>query len=74
MNVINGGMHAGTKNDFQEHMIVPFGAKTFSDALRMCSEFYHTLKKNLKEKFGNFAILVGDEVGFVPPFKALMKG
>jgi enolase 1/2/3 len=71
MNVINGGVHAGIKNDFQEHMIVPFGAKTFSDALRMCSETYHTLKKNLKEKFGNFAILVGDEGGFVPPLKSI---
>ena len=71
MNVINGGMHAGIKNDFQEHMIVPFGAETFSDALRMCSEIYHTLKKNLKEKFGNSAILVGDEGGFVPPLKSI---
>jgi enolase len=71
MNVINGGMHAGIKNDFQEHMIIPFGAKSFSDALRMCSETYHTLKKNLKEKFGNSAILVGDEGGFVPPLKSV---
>ena len=71
MNVINGGMHAGIKNDFQEHMIVPFGAKSFSDALRMCSETYHTLKKNLKEKFGNSAVLVGDEGGFVPPLKSI---
>jgi len=56
-------------------MIIPFGAKSFSDALRMCSETYHTLKKNLKDKFGNSAILVGDEGGFVPPLKkALMKG
>jgi enolase 1/2/3 len=69
MNVINGGMHAGIKNDFQEHLIIPFGAKTFSDALRMCSETCHTLKKNLKEKFGNSATLVGDEGGFVPPLK-----
>jgi len=71
MNVINGGMHAGIKNDFQEHMIIPFGAKTYSDALRMCSETYHTLKKNLKEKFGSPAILVGDEGGFVPPLKSV---
>jgi enolase len=71
MNVINGGMHAGIANDFQEHMIIPFGAKTYSDALRMCSETYHTLKKNLKEKFGNSAILVGDEGGFVPPLKSV---
>lgn len=69
MNVINGGVHAGIANDFQEHMIIPFGAKSFSDALRMCSETYHTLKKNLKEKFGNSAVQVGDEGGFVPPLK-----
>ena len=69
MNVINGGVHAGIANDFQEHMIIPFGAKSFSDALRMCSETYHNLKKNLKEKFGNSAIQVGDEGGFVPPLK-----
>lgn len=73
MNVINGGIHAGIKNDFQEHMIVPFGAKTFSDALRMCSETYHTLKKILKEKFGNSAIQVGDEGGFVPPLKSIYE-
>jgi enolase len=71
MNVINGGMHAGIKNDFQEHLIMPFGAKTYSDALRMCSETYHTLKKHLKEKFGNSATLVGDEGGFVPPLKSV---
>jgi len=71
MNVINGGVHAGIANDFQEHMIIPFGAKTFSDALRMCSETYHTLKKNLKERFGNSAIQVGDEGGFVPPLKSV---
>jgi enolase len=71
MNVINGGAHAGIKNDFQEHMIVPFGAKSFSDALRMCSETYHTLKKNLKDKFGTSAIQVGDEGGFVPPLKSV---
>jgi len=71
MNVINGGMHAGIKNDFQEHLILPFGAKTYSDALRMCSETYHTLKKNLKEKFGSSATLVGDEGGFVPPLKSV---
>jgi len=71
MNVINGGVHVGIKNDFQEHMIVPYGAKTFSDALRMCSETYHTLKNDLKEKFGHFAIQVGDEGGFVPPLKTI---
>jgi len=73
MNVINGGIHAGIKNDFQEHMIIPLGAKTFSDALRICSETYHTLKKILKEKFGNSAIQVGDEGGFVPPLKSIYE-
>jgi len=71
MNVINGGRHAGIKNDFQEHMIAPFKAKTFNDALRMCSEIYHTLKKNLQKKFGALAIQVGDEGGFVPPLKSI---
>jgi enolase len=71
MNVINGGLHAGIENDVQEHLIIPCGAKSFSDALRMCSETYHTLKKKLKEKFGNSAIHVGDEGGFVPPLKSV---
>jgi enolase len=71
MNVINGGLHAGIENDFQEHLIIPSGAKSFSDALRMCSETYHVLKKKLKEKFGNSAIHVGDEGGFVPPLKSV---
>jgi enolase len=69
MNVINGGLHAGIENDVQEHLIIPRGAKSFSDALRMCSETYHILKKKLKERFGNSAIHVGDEGGFVPPLK-----
>jgi enolase len=71
MNVINGGLHAGIENDVQEHLIIPRGAKSFSDALRMCSETYHTLKKKLKERFGNSAIHVGDEGGFVPPLKSV---
>ncbi len=71
MNIINGGLHAGIANDIQEHMIVPFGAKTFCEALRMCSETYHTLRKNLKEKFGSSAVLVADEGGFVPPLKSV---
>jgi len=69
MNVINGGKHAGIDNDFQEHMIMPIKADSFKDAIRMCSETYHTLKKILKEKFGVSAIQVGDEGGFVPPLK-----
>jgi enolase len=71
MNVINGGLHAGIENDVQEHLIIPRGAKSFSEALRMCSETYHILQKKLKEKFGNSAIHVGDEGGFVPPLKSV---
>jgi enolase len=71
MNVINGGLHAGIENDVQEHLIIPRRAKSFSDALRMCSETYHVLKKKLKERFGNSAIHVGDEGGFVPPLKSV---
>jgi enolase len=71
MNVINGGLHAGIENDVQEHLIIPRGAKSFSEALRLCSETYHTLKKKLKERFGNSAIHVGDEGGFVPPLKSV---
>jgi len=68
-NVINGGKHAGIDNDFQEHMIMPIKSDSFKEALRMCSETYHTLKKLLKEKFGVSAIQVGDEGGFVPSIK-----
>jgi enolase len=71
MNVINGGLHAGIENDVQEHLIIPRGAKSFSDALRICSETYHILKKKLKEQFGSSAIHVGDEGGFVPPLKSV---
>ena len=71
MNVINGGLHAGIKNDVQEHLIIPRGAKRYSDALRMCSETYHILKMKLKEKFGSSAIHVGDEGGFVPPLRSV---
>ena len=71
MNVINGGLHAGIENDVQEHLIIPRGAKSFSEALRMCSETYHTLQKKLKARLGNSAIHVGDEGGFVPPLKSV---
>ncbi len=62
MNVLNGGVHADNTVDLQEFMIMPVGAKTFSDGLRMCSEVYHTLKKLLK--VGGYATAVGDEGGF----------
>lgn len=65
LNIINGGKHAGIKNDFQEHMIVP-KSKTFSEALRLSSEVYQELKNLLKKKFGAESILLGDEGGFAP--------
>ena len=64
MNILNGGKHADNTVDFQEFMIMPVGAKTFSEALRMCAEIYHTLKKVLKER--GLATAVGDEGGFAP--------
>lgn len=67
MNVLNGGVHADNTVDLQEFMIMPVGAKTFSDGLRMCSEVYHTLKRLLK--IGGYATSVGDEGGFAPNLK-----
>jgi enolase len=65
-NVINGGKHAGQENSIQEHMLMPTGAKCFSEGIRMISESYHHLSKLLKEKYGAGAILIGDEGGFAP--------
>lgn len=67
MNVLNGGVHADNTVDLQEFMIMPVGAKTFSDGLKMCSEVYHTLKKLLK--VGGYSTSVGDEGGFAPNLK-----
>ncbi len=64
LNVLNGGKHADNNVDIQEFMIVPTGAATFADAIRMSSEVYHTLKKVLAES-GHFTG-VGDEGGFAP--------
>jgi enolase len=69
LNVINGGKHAGMENDPQEHMIMPVGAESFKEALRMAAETYHNLSKLLKKEFGARGTLVGDEGGFVPPIK-----
>lgn len=66
-NVINGGKHAGQENSIQEHMLMPTGAKSFSEGIRIVSESYHHLAKLLKEKFGAGSILIGDEGGFAPP-------
>lgn len=65
-NVINGGKHAGQENSIQEHMLMPTGAKSFSQGIRMVSESYHHLAKLLKEKYGAGGVLIGDEGGFAP--------
>ena len=67
MNIINGGAHATNTVDFQEFMIVPVGADSFSDALRMGAEVFHTLKKVLVER--KLATGVGDEGGFAPDLR-----
>jgi len=67
MNIINGGAHATNTVDFQEFMIVPVGAETFSDALRMGAEVFHSLKKVLVKR--KLATGVGDEGGFAPDLK-----
>ncbi len=64
MNVLNGGKHANWATDIQEYMILPVGAKSITEAVRMCAEIYQTLKKVLKEK--GYSISVGDEGGFAP--------
>lgn len=64
MNIINGGEHADNNVDIQEFMIMPVGAKSFREAVRMGSEIYHYLKKVLNEK--GLATAVGDEGGFAP--------
>jgi enolase len=68
MNIINGGAHADNPIDIQEFMIMPVSAETVADAIRMGSEIFHTLKKNLKDAGHNTA--VGDEGGFAPNLKS----
>uniref|UniRef100_A0A6M2DKN7 Enolase n=1 Tax=Xenopsylla cheopis TaxID=163159 RepID=A0A6M2DKN7_XENCH len=65
-NVINGGSHAGNKLAMQEFMILPTGASSFTEAMKMGSEVYHNLKKVIHKKFGLDATAVGDEGGFAP--------
>ncbi|HEX5169875.1 MAG TPA: phosphopyruvate hydratase [Cyclobacteriaceae bacterium] len=64
MNILNGGSHADNSIDFQEFMVMPVGAETFSEALRMGAEIFHTLKKVLHDK--GLSTNVGDEGGFAP--------
>jgi len=68
MNIINGGSHADNSIDFQEFMIMPIGADTFSEGLRMGVETFHHLKKVLKDK--GYSTNVGDEGGFAPNIKS----
>ncbi len=68
MNILNGGKHADNNVDFQEFMIMPFGAASFSEALRMGAETFHSLKSVLAKKGYNTA--VGDEGGFAPNLKS----
>ena len=70
-NVINGGKHAQNKLDIQECMLLPTGASSFSEALRMGAETYQVLKKIIMEKYGQDAANVGDEGGFAPPIASM---
>ncbi len=68
MNIINGGSHADNSIDFQEFMIMPVGASSFAEAIRMGAEVFHNLKSVLKK--GKYSTNVGDEGGFAPNFKS----
>lgn len=68
MNILNGGSHADNNIDFQEFMVMPFGASSFSEALRMGVEIFHALKKVLKDN--GYSTNVGDEGGFAPNLKS----
>src|SRR6202042_2925501 len=72
MNVLNGGAHADNRVDFQEFMIVPVGARTFSEGLRMGTEVFHHLKQTLRADGHSTA--VGDEGGFAPAFQSNEQG
>lgn len=67
LNIINGGAHAGNSLEFQEFMILPTGADSFKESLRLGVEVYHSLATLLKKKFGKSAANVGDEGGFGAP-------
>lgn len=67
LNIINGGAHAGNQLEMQEFMILPTGAESFSESIRLGTEVYHSLAKLLKAKFGISAGNVGDEGGFGAP-------
>ncbi|ORX58110.1 enolase [Hesseltinella vesiculosa] len=73
-NVINGGSHAGNKLAMQEFMIMPTGAKSFTEAMKIGSEVYHHLKSVIKAKYGQDATNVGDEGGFAPNIQDNAEG
>ncbi|KAI9497840.1 enolase [Zychaea mexicana] len=73
-NVINGGSHAGNKLAMQEFMIMPTGASSFTEAMKIGSEVYHTLKSVIKDKYGQDATNVGDEGGFAPNIQDNQEG
>ncbi|KAI9344128.1 enolase [Pilaira anomala] len=73
-NVINGGSHAGNKLAMQEFMILPTGAKSFKEAMKIGSEVYHHLQKVIKGKYGLDATNVGDEGGFAPNIQKNEEG
>jgi enolase len=74
LNIINGGKHAGNKLAMQEFMILPVGATSFSEAMRMACEVYDVLKRVIKKKYGQDATNVGDEGGFAPAIQANDEG
>lgn len=67
LNIINGGAHAGNSLEIQEFMIMPTGARSFSEAMRLGAETYHALAKLIKQRYGKSAANVGDEGGFGAP-------
>lgn len=73
-NIINGGSHAGNSLAMQEFMILPVGASTFKEAMKMGSEVYHNLKSVIKGKYGQDACNVGDEGGFAPNIRSNKEG
>jgi enolase len=73
-NIINGGSHAGNKLAMQEFMILPIGATSFKEAMKMGSEVYHALKSVIKKKYGQDATNVGDEGGFAPNIQDNKEG
>ena len=74
LNVINGGSHAGNKLAMQEFMLLPIGASSFKEALKMGCEVYSALKSIIKKKYGQDATNVGDEGGFAPNIQDNREG